>query len=273
MSKNDFLPLKELLNLTNKKAMVTGGAMGIGFAIARRLAEAGASVVIADFDFESGGRAVGEFKSLGYQVHFARCDVAKEDEVKKTIDYAVEVMGGVDILVNNAGIYPRKPISDMDINDFERVIAVNLTGAFLCSKYASDRMVAQGSGGCIINIASIEAIHPASTGMAAYDASKGGLLMLTKAFARELGTNSIRVNAIAPGAIMTRGVTSQMGGTFSPEQQKEQLKELKSFMSRMVLGHMGEADDIARVALFLASEMSSYITGELIIADGGYLIA
>ena len=160
-------------------------------------------------------------------------------------------------------------IHERRLEDWNKVIAVNLTGTFLCGRYAADAMITQGKGGSIINIASIEALHPSSTGMSAYDASKGGVLMLTKSMASELGKHAIRVNAIAPGAIKTRGMLSQT----SPPGDRAQLKELKSFLSRIALGRMGDADDIARTALFLASDMAEYITGEMIIVDGGYLVS
>ena len=162
-------------------------------------------------------------------------------------------------------------VAEMTGEDFKKVIDVNLTGTFLFTRYAGQAMIQGDRGGCIINIASIEALHPSSTGMTAYDASKGGVLMLTKSSARELGKQDIRVNAIAPGGIMTRGVLSQMDRKV--EDPQKSMKELKRFMSRMVLGRMGVADDIARVALFLASDLSGYITGEMIVADGGYLIS
>jgi NAD(P)-dependent dehydrogenase (short-subunit alcohol dehydrogenase family) len=181
-------------------------------------------------------------------------------------------MGGIDILANSAGVYPRIPLERMTAADFSSVLAVNLSGTFLCSRYASHPMIEGGKGGCIMNIASIEALHPSSTGMAAYDASKGGVLTLTKSLARELGQHNIRVNVIAPGGIMTAGVYSQMG-EIDEIKRKEQLRQLKEFMGRMVLGRMGEADEIARVALFLASDLSSYMTGSLVVADGGYLIS
>lgn len=264
-------PLQELLNLKGNRAIITGGATGIGFAIAQRFAEAGATIFIADIAGDTAQSAVNNLENQGYSAYSSTCDIRDEKSVEEMVNLAISKMTGVDILVNNAGVYPRKSISEMGQKDFDDVISINLTGAFLCSKYAIEQMIQQQRGGCIINIASIEALHPASTGMSAYDASKGGLLMLTKSMAREMGEHSIRVNAIAPGAILTRGLTSQME-VLSKEQQMNEMKELKRFMSRMVLGRMGEADDIARVALFLASEMSAYITGDLIIADGGYLL-
>ncbi|MFC2014152.1 SDR family NAD(P)-dependent oxidoreductase [Chloroflexota bacterium] len=268
----DNVPIKELMSLTAKCAVVTGGAKGIGLSISVRLAEAGARVLIVDMDADAAEEASNEIIEHGYQASFTRCDVSNEDEVKRMIDIVVKQMGGVDILVNNAGIYPRKPLVEMTGKDFERVLSVNLFGTFLCSRYACKEMIRRRRDGCIINIASIEAVHPSSTGMSAYDASKGGVLMLTKSMARELGPHGIRVNAIAPGAILTREVL-QNTGTYSQDGARAQLKELKAFMSRMALGRMGKADDIARVALFLASELASYITGDLIVVDGGYLVS
>ena len=262
-------PLKDLIDLGEKGAIVTGGAQGIGLAISRRLAEAGAAVVLADINAGEAEKASAELRSQGYDVQFLKCDVTEEANVKDVIAGAVSILGGIDILVNNAGIYPRKHLEEMTGEDFESVISVNLTGAFLCSRYAAQSMISRQKGGCIINIASIEALHPSSTGMSAYDASKGGLLMLTKSMARELGQHDIRVNTIAPGAIKTQGVLSHT----SVSRDRAQLKELKSFLSRIALGRMGNADDIARVALFLTSDLADYITGDLIVVDGGYLVS
>jgi NAD(P)-dependent dehydrogenase (short-subunit alcohol dehydrogenase family) len=262
-------PIKELISLDGKGAIVTGGATGIGLAISQRLAEAGATVLIADINAEEAEKATVEIRSQGYKADYVKCDVTSEKDVQHMIAEAVRKLVNIDILVNNAGVYPRKPLTEMTGNDFERVISVNLTGAFLCSKYAAQEMIAKQRGGCIINIASIEAVHPSSTGMSAYDASKGGVLMLTKSMARELGRHDIRVNAIAPGAIKTKGILSHTGTSSN----RSQLKELKSFLSRMALGRMGDVDEIARAALFLASDLASYITGDLIVVDGGYLVS
>jgi len=262
-------PLKDLISLDKKGAIVTGGARGIGLAISRRLAEAGAAVILVDTNAEEAEKESSELRSQGFNVQHIKCDITKEADVKEMIAGAVKKLGSIDILVNNAGIYPRKPLVEMKGSDFEDVISVNLTGTFLCSRYAVEEMISKQKGGCIINIASIEALHPSSTGMSAYDASKGGVFMLTKSMARELGKHDIRVNAIAPGAIKTQGVLSHTGAAAD----RDQLKEFKSFLSRMVLGRMGDGDDIARVALFLASDLAGYITGDMIIADGGYLIS
>jgi len=270
----EFVPIAELVSLKGKGAVVTGGASGIGLAIATRLAEAGAAVLLADIDEAAARSSAADLTKLGCQAFAARCDVADETSVTGMVAAAAEKLGSIDILVNNAGIYPRMFLDEMSAADFEKVLAVNLTGTMLCSKHASHWMKEHRRGGAIINLASIEALHPSAAGMTAYDASKGGVLMLTKGLARELGPHDIRVNAIAPGAILTRALaTSVAPGEGSPEDLKAQKKELKNFMVRMALGRLGEADDIARVALFLASEMSSYLTGEMVVVDGGYLIS
>jgi NAD(P)-dependent dehydrogenase (short-subunit alcohol dehydrogenase family) len=268
-SPKDYIPVNRLINLTGKVAIVTGGATGIGFAISYRLAEAGASLLIVDANGEKARQASQELSSYGYQASSFQCDVSREEEVRHIVKTAVKQKGSVDILVNSAGIYPRIPLAQMTGDDFEQVISVNLKGTFLCSREASQQMIAQRRGGCIINIASIDAVHPSSEGMSAYDASKGGVLTLTKSLARELGRHDIRVNTIAPGAVLTEGVRSLLTG--QPTDQGK--AQLKAFMSRMLLGRMGETDDIGRVALFLASDLASYITGSLIVVDGGYLVS
>ncbi len=265
-------PIAALISLAGKRAIITGGATGLGLAIARRLAEAGASMLLADVDTAGGREAARALQQAGYHAGFASCDVSREPDVRAMVQQAVEQLGGIDILVNNAGVYPRTPLTETSLDEFNRVLAVNLTGTFLCSREVAARMIEQDRGGCIINLASIDAVHPSYEGMAAYDSSKGGVLMLTRSLARELGKHNIRVNAIAPGGIMTRALVSSTGST-SEEEARRQRRDLKSFMARMVLGRMGEPDEIARVALFLASEMASYITGTMVVADGGYLVS
>jgi 2-deoxy-D-gluconate 3-dehydrogenase len=268
-SPQDYIPIDKLIRLTGKGAIVTGGAAGIGFAIAYRLAEAGASVIIIDINGETAEEATHKLNSYGYQTTFLCCDVSHEEEVKSMVNTAAGQLGGIDILVNNAGIYPRKLLDQMNSTDFERVVSINLGGVFMCSREVSQKMIEQGHGGCIINITSIDAVHPSAEGLSAYDASKGGVLTLTKSMARELGQYDIRVNAIAPGGILTEGVRSTLA-----EQSATQGKaQLKAFMSHMILGRMGKADDIGRIALFLASDLSGYMTGSQVVVDGGYLIS
>jgi 2-deoxy-D-gluconate 3-dehydrogenase len=264
-----YIPLRELTDLSSKRSIVTGGATGIGLSISYRLAEAGANVIIADIDENEAIRAGEDLKGRGFTVLPVHCDVGNEDDIRHMVDVAVQKMGGVDILVNNAGIYPHIPLEQMTTEVFERVLAVNLSGTFLCSREVSMHMIAQKQGGCIINIGSIDSLHPSSKGLSAYDASKGGVISLTRSLALELGAHDIRVNAVLPGGILTRGVMTQS----SHEPTREGRTQLKAFMSRMVLGRMGEPDDVGRVALFLASDMAAYMTGSAIVVDGGYLIS
>jgi 2-deoxy-D-gluconate 3-dehydrogenase len=263
-----FTPLHQLISLSDKKAIVTGGAAGLGFAISQRLAEAGATIVITDTNREKGEKASQDLKNQGYHVNFIQCDISQEKEVQDMMNSIGRNLGSIDILVNNAGIYPQKPLIQMNGGAFERVISVNLKGTFLCSREVSRHMIDKGQGGCIINIASIDAIHPSAEGLAAYDASKGGVLTLTKSMALELGRYDIRVNVIAPGGILTESLRAKLSES-SASQGKAQLK---AFLARMPLGRMGKADEIGRVALFLASDLASYMTGSLVVVDGGYLI-
>jgi 2-deoxy-D-gluconate 3-dehydrogenase len=266
--RRDYPSAQELIKLTDKGALVTGGAAGIGYAIARRLAEAGARVIIVDVNGEKAARASEELKNFGYRAEPLVCDVSQETAVQNMVGEAADRLGSIDILVNNAGVYPQIPLAELTERDFDGVISVNLKGTLFCSRAASEKMVAQGRGGCIINITSIEAIHSSGDGMAAYAASKGAVLSLTRSLARELGKHDIRVNAIAPGSIRTEGIRSVFSGSAS----RESKERLKAFMSRMLLGRMGEADEVGRVALFLASDLASYITGSMVVVDGGYLV-
>jgi len=263
---SEYTPIGEIISLTNKRAVITGGAMGIGFAISYRLAEAGASIVIVDIHRERAEKASEELRSNGYEASFIQADVSKEKEVKDMVNTIVGEAGGIDILVNNAGIYPYIPFAQITGDDIDRVISVNLKGTLLCSREVSSNMIQQRQSGCIINIASISSSRPVSKGFSIYDASKGGVQSLTKSMALELGQHSIRVNAIAPGSIMTEGMLSQGKGL----QPSEWKAELKKFMASTVLGRLGRADDIGRTALFLASDLASYITGTLIVVDGGF---
>lgn len=263
---SEYTPIGEIISLTNKRAVITGGAMGIGFAISYRLAEAGASIVIVDIHRERAEKASEELRSNGYEASFIQADVSKEKEVKDMVNTIVGEAGGIDILVNNAGIYPYIPFAQITGDDIDRVISVNLKGTLLCSREVSSNMIQQRQSGCIINIASISSSRPVSKGFSIYDASKGGVQSLTKSMALELGQHSIRVNAIAPGSIMTEGMLSQGKGL----QPSEWKAELKKFMASTVLGRLGRADDIGRAALFLASDLASYITGTLIVVDGGF---
>lgn len=274
-----MLKTAELLNLKGKAAIVTGGSIGIGFGIAFRLAEAGASVVIASRTQEEAEKAANELTGKGFKAKAIPADVSVEEDVKKLVSETVNAFGSVDILVNNAGIYPTIPVMQMASTDFDRVIAINLRGVFLCTKYAADQMIKQGrampagrQGGKIINITSIDALHPSSVGLAHYDASKHGVWGFTKNVALELAAHKIWVNAIAPGGILTPGVQKLQQAMPVP-QGVDMQKMMEAFLAKIPMHRLGEADEIGKVALFLASDMSSYMTGSQIVVDGGALLS
>lgn len=260
--------LRSIIDLHGKVAIVTGGAMGIGYGIAYRLAEAGASVVVADKNKATAQNAVEMLTSIGRTALAVEADVSDKAQVDQMIKAAVDTYGRLDILVNNAGIYPTIPVMHMSPEDFDRVIAVNLRGVFLCSQAAAAQMIAQGAeGGKIINITSIDALHPSAVGLAHYDASKHGVWGFTKNLALELAPHSIAVNAIAPGGIRTPGT----GMDVPANPQMEEI--VKAFTAKIPMKRFGESDEIGKVALFLASDLSSYMTGSQIVVDGGYLLA
>lgn len=262
----DPLPPMQLTDLSGKTAIVTGGAMGIGRGIAYRLAEAGAGVLIADVAEEESKAVVEDLVQRGLKAAWVASDVSDQQQVEAMVAKAVVEWGGVDILVNNAGIYPRKLVLNATQEDFENVIHVNLMGTFFASKAVAHQMIRQGRGGKIINITSIDAVHPSAPGLAFYDASKHGLWGFTKNLALELAPHKIWVNAIAPGGVNTPGT-----GAGQP-MNKEAEEILMRFTAKVPMQRMGTPDDIGKVALFLASDLSSYMTGSQIVVDGGYLL-
>jgi 2-deoxy-D-gluconate 3-dehydrogenase len=269
---SDTPPIDELISLAGKAAVVTGGAMGIGLAIATRLAEAGAAVVLADVDLAAAEAAAKALRSRGLGAEAVRTDVADETGVRELIDGAVERHGGVDILVNNAGIFPNILVMNMTTQDFRQVIDVNLVGVFLCTRVVAEHMIRRGRGGRIINITSIDALHPSSAGLAHYDASKHGVWGFTKNIALELAPHDIRVNAIAPGGIATPGVAAAQSTAQLPTGVDMSVM-LEAFLAKIPMRRIGDPDDIARAALFLASDLSSYMTGSQIVVDGGVLLS
>ena len=246
----------------NKVAIVTGGAKGIGLAVARRFARQ-ARVVIADIDADAGSRAVEEIGESG-PVRFVRCDVGERADVENLVASTVSTWGSIDVLVNNAGIVHGADFLEVSEADFDRVLRVNLKGAFLVAQAVARQMVAQvsagGAPGAIVNMSSVNAVFALPT-QVPYSISKGGINQLTKVMALSLAPHGIRVNAIGPGSIMTDMLASVNA---DPEAKRR-------LLSRTPLGRIGDPDEIAAVAAFLASDEASYITGQTIYADGGRL--
>lgn len=258
--------ISQLFELNRKGAIVTGAGMGIGRGIALRLAEAGAGVIVADINLEAANETVRQIIAKDGIAVAIEADVASPADAEKVVQAAYERFGRLDILVNNAGIFPFSPALQTTEALWDKVIDINLKGVFFYSQAAARKMVEARQGGRIVNIASIDALHP-SGNLVHYDASKGGVVMATKSLALELGQYGITVNAVAPGGINTPGASAGVAGTDVNQEM------MKSFMARIPLGRMGEPDDIARAALFLASPAADYITGTLLVVDGGYLLS
>ncbi len=256
-------------SLAGKRALVTGGAMGIGMGIVKRFLESGAKVMIADRAADPAKKFMESLPEPSRNnVAFVEVDLLDASAPELMIAEMVKKFGGIDILVNNAGIYPTVPMMDMKEELFDKVYRLNLKALAFTSKAAAGEMISKGIKGKIVNIASIDSLHPSSIGLAAYDASKGGVLMFTKNFALEMAQHGIGVNAIAPGGIATEGASSSSAGM-----DQEILKKLsEEFIKMIPLGRMGSPDDIAKVAVFLASSASDYMTGALVVVDGGRLL-
>ncbi len=242
--------------MDRKVAIITGGGQGIGKAIAKKFLENNISVVIAEIDEDSGKETEEEYSSLG-NIKFIKTDVSKEEDVINMVEETVKSFGKINYLINNAGIAINKHISELTLEEWNKVLGVNLTGAFLCSKYAHPYM--KKEGGVIINIASTRAFM-SEPNTEAYSASKGGIYALTHALAISLGPE-IRVNCISPGWIETSEWKKKS------LRRKPELTELDH--KQHPAGRVGKPEDIASLALFLISDEAGFITGANFIVDGG----
>jgi glucose 1-dehydrogenase len=249
------------VRLADKVALVTGAAQGIGLACAQAFAREGAQVVLSDVNEEAGNREVARLRAEGFSVAFVPCNVSRKAEVERAVATAVNDFGRLDVLVANAGIVHAAEFLDIEEADFDRVIAVNLKGIFLAGQAAARQMVKQGGGGAIINMSSVNAIL-AIPNQVPYVVSKGAINQLTKVMSLSLAPHGIRVNGIGPGTILTELARTAVLGNREAE---------KKILSRTPLGRMGDPDEVAQVAVFLASDEASYVTGQTIYPDGGRL--
>ncbi len=254
--------INKFCDLRDKVAIITGARRGMGRTHAIILARAGAKVVLADISQEECEAVVQEIKKERGEALAVKCDVSNKVEVDNLIQQTLKKFGKIDILVNNAGICPFSPFLEMKEEDFKKVIDINLKGYFLCAQAAAKEMAKQKSG-AIINIASIAMgqIGMRFAGLTHYCASKGGIVAMAEAMSLELAPLGIRVNTIAPGAIDTPMVSSV----------KQDMKSLESMLAGVPLKRMGKPEDISNAVLFLASDESSYMTGSVMVVDGGWV--
>ena len=242
------------MRLQDRTAIITGGARGIGRAIAERFLAEGAKLLLADVDAATLAQTAEELGCLSCPT-----DVAQKDQLDRMVATGIEAFGRIDILVNNAGITHAADFLDLTVEDFDRVIAINLRSAFLASQAAARHMIPRGQG-AIVNMSSVNAVF-AIPNQIPYAISKGGMNQLTKVSAMALAPHGIRVNAIGPGTILT-----DMGQAIMSNAEMQQ-----KILSRTPLGRCGEPSEIASIAAFLASDDASYLTGQTIYPDGGRL--
>lgn len=254
--------ISEVVSLNEKTAIVTGAANGIGEAISKRLGEAGAKLILIDIDQDGLNKLESRLLETGIEATTHYMDLGNKDEIDRFWEGA-----RADILVNNAGIYPIKDFLELDTEFLDKVMRVNLNQVlWMCQKFIKRNL---NKGGTILNVSSIEAILPFKEGMSHYTISKLGVIALTRGLAKDYGKRGFRVNALIPGGIITPGTKN-----VAKDLAKLKLGLLKTgydFSTRLPLGRAGDSDEVALAALFLVSDMSSYITGALVPVDGGFL--
>src|SRR5512132_2807585 len=253
---------KSPFSLEGKTAIVTGGGTGIGKSIAIEFARAGADVALCSRKLEHLEPVVKAVRDIGKRSFAVAMDVRQEDQVKAVVDRAVQEWGRLDIMVNNAGASFRSKPEDISINGWNTVIGINLNGVFLGCKWAGRQMMAQKTGGVIINISSIAGVY-GSTMMSHYGASKAAVITLTRELGMAWGRQGVRVNCIAPGPVETEGYLGVL------QQNQEAKKAYDAVANRVGMGRWGKVHEIAYPAIFLASDASTFMTGQTIVIDGG----
>ncbi len=259
--------IENLISLRGKRALITGAAAGIGYAMALRFAELGANLELVDIHMRGLRKVKEEAEKFGVVVNIYKVDISRRENIVKLWDN----MGDPpDIVVNNAGVYLFQDFVEVDEEFLDKILDINLKSVFwMCQEMIRRR---GKKGGIIINVASIEAVLPFATGLVHYDISKMGVIALTRALAREYGKKGFRVNAIIPGGIETRGV-KKLKKEAAMKLKVDMIKTAINFKNRLPLGRFGTPDEVARVAVLLATDISSYITGAMIAVDGGFLSA
>jgi len=249
------------MKLEDRVAIITGAGSGIGKGIATVFFREGAKVVVVDSDERAGKKSAEEIRRLGGDAFFVKCDVSNEEQVKAMVQATIARYGRINVLVNNAGIGVYKTVLDTTSEEWDRCLAVDLKGVFLCSKYAIPHIKAAG-GGAIVNIASVHSYQNVG-GTAPYAASKGGVVALTRVMAIDYGRDKIRVNAICPGWIDTPLTQRIFADAPDPKKARRDIEH------RQILGRLGTPEEVGEAAAFLASDEASYITGASLMVDSG----
>jgi NAD(P)-dependent dehydrogenase (short-subunit alcohol dehydrogenase family) len=253
--------LTQLFSLAGKNALVTGAGSGLGLAVAEGFAQFGAAVSVVDIDLEAAHEVADGIAAARGRAIALRCDVADHDQVVRAVAATIEAFGQIDVLVSNAGIGDRAPAEEMTLEQWHRVVDINLSGAWYFDQAVGKHMIERGIGGSIINTSSVTSLVGITTGNANYAATKGALNALTRTLAIEWAPHGIRVNAIAPTHVKTALIARKM---------EEDPALADYFLGNIPLGRMGEPEDVVGAAIYLASDAGSLVSGHVLVVDGGH---